>query len=373
MVPQLVLVHRGSLAERRGLREGLYLHSINRVSTQELGQQASRHLAEARPLRLCFGTRARLQRRRSERSVPSRSSRSARLRRAAPVPREAAAEPSWWEGGLLEQLVSLATCTATGQDSPHGWAPARPPGARGHGGPDSLCRAEADVRPVAGATAAQIARAASASEQSRALEELPVATGQRPGRGREDGSWLTRCGGQGSATAAVPEPAAEPEPEPEPATEPRRWSPPRRDRSIGNERSASSPDGMSEVMFEIDVNDDEEWAREQLGYGGGGASPTGSERAAVAELYRDEMRREKLKQQELAQRLSGASETMPVRPEPEPEPEPLQRREPEARPQPRPAARHEDGPGQASPPARPGRRGAASSSPAALQGRSSNG
>ena len=378
MVPQLVLVHRGSLAERRGLREGLYLHSINRVSTQELGQQASRHLAEARPLRLCFGTRARLQRRRSERSVPSRSSRSARVRRAAPVPREAAApEPSWWEGGLLEQLVSLATCTATGQDSPHGWAPARPPGARGHGGPDSLCSAEADVRPVAGATAAQIARAANANEQSRALEELPVATGQRPGRGREDGSWLTRCGGQGSATAAVPEPAAEPEPEPEPATEPRRWSPPRRDRSIGNERSASSPDGMSEVMFEIDVNDDEEWAREQLGYGGGGASPTGSERAAVAELYRDEMRREKQKQQELAQRLSGASETMPVRPEPEPEPEPLQRREPAARPQPRlqprPAARHEDGPGQASPPARPGRRGAASSSPAALQGRSSNG
>ena len=70
-------------------------------------------------------------------------------------------------------------------------------------------------------------------------------------------------------------------------------------------------------MFEIDVNDDDEWAREQLGYGGGGASPTGSERAAVAELYRDEMRREKQKQQELAQRLSSETATRPVRPEPE--------------------------------------------------------
>lgn len=184
----LAEVQEGSVADRKGLRDGLYLHTINQATPQELGDAAAQHLAHVRPLKLRFGISPRQQRTRS-RSRSPRDRRLAQSRSPSPFvgqtvtsggPRyssSAAGDASSLSTGFFSQLLSLATCAVAGGDTPtQAWDME-----------DVVSRWTRvqntdDVhRPARGATAAQIARRG--LPYGRALE----ATGRRGAPRRDSG------------------------------------------------------------------------------------------------------------------------------------------------------------------------------------------
>lgn len=182
----LAEVQEGSVAARKGLRDGLYLHTINKATPLELGDAAAQHLAHARPLKLKFGSSPRQRRTRSR---SPRGRRLARQRSPSPfadraaisgVPRyssSAAGDASSSSTGFFSQLLSLATCAVAGGDTPtQAWDME-----------DVVSRwTRADHiddvhRPVRGATSAQIART------GLPYDRVPEATGRRRAPRRDSG------------------------------------------------------------------------------------------------------------------------------------------------------------------------------------------
>jgi hypothetical protein len=171
----LTRVREGSAAAREGLQNGLYLHTINKATPQELGDAAAQHLAHARPLRLRFGSRPRQQRTRTRTHNPSPCDRRlAQQRSPSPFASQTVYggtgdEVGSSSTGFFSQLLSLATCAVAGGDTPTQTWDVEDVVSRWARTTDT-----ADVtRPVRGATSAQIARV------GLPYDRVPEATGRR--------------------------------------------------------------------------------------------------------------------------------------------------------------------------------------------------
>ena len=305
----LARVQEGSAAERKGLREGLYLHRINKTTTQELGDRAEQHLAHMRPLKLSFGTRPHERRRRrtsSYRAAISHPTAQAELsnyraaaRRSPPPFRDETVvpEPQTYRGasasgggGILSQLLSLATCAVTGTNNPQTWG--EEVVSRWTGDPHDEDERH-DLRPIRGATSAQIARAGIPNDR------MPEATGRLQARHSGDGwSDLLSCGNTGSPEIRLDAVEFEAlQGQPRTATE-TRWG-------DASTRYDPEPDtaASGRQEFQEEGAGASQWLNRHEGMSGGLGDCTDGglheEREAVEQQYAEGMQRERRRQEEL--------------------------------------------------------------------------